>query len=169
MSEQKLSGIEKVKQFMLLSGQHISKKPDLTYKTLFDFRANLINEELNELIVAFNEEDKVEMLDALVDLQYVLYGAVLTFGMQDVWKEAFENVHQSNMSKFCKTEEEAEATINMYLKRGISVYSEKVGELIVVYRTLDKKVMKSIDYIPASLSKFIDNDSITQSTKEVKN
>ena len=164
MSEKK-SGIEKVKEFMLLCKQPINNKPSLSDSNTNLLRIDLLSEELRELNLAVSENNKTEILDALIDLQYVLYGAVLTFGMQDVWKDAFQNVHDSNMSKFCKTEEEAEATIEMYLKKGISVYFEKVGDLFIVYRTSDKKVMKSIDYIPASLSKFVQDVTSDKSSR----
>ena len=164
MSEKK-SGIEKVKEFMEMSKQVINIKPCLVNRELAEFRFKLIREENSELLQAVEEEDLTEVLDALVDLQYVLYGAVLTFGMQDVWEKAFEEVHINNMTKACKTEEEADATIEFYLKQGISVFVEKVNDLYVIYRTSDKKVMKSIDYIPVSLSKFVQDVTSDKSSR----
>jgi len=161
----KLSGIEKVKEFMEMSKQTINDKPCLVSRELAELRFKLIKEENSELLQAIEEEDLTEVLDALVDLQYVLYGAVLTFGMQHIWKQAFEEVHVNNMTKGCKSEEEADATIEFYSKQGISVFAEKVGDLYVVYRTSDKKVMKSIDYIKVSLSKFIPDVTSNKNTR----
>jgi len=62
-------------------------------------RINLLQEELDELKEALDNDDYVETLDALIDLQYVLDGAFLSFGMQDVKEAAFNEVHRSNMSK----------------------------------------------------------------------
>lgn len=62
-------------------------------------RINLLREELDELKEALDNNDLVETLDALIDLQYVLDGAFLSFGMQDVKEMAFAEVHRSNMSK----------------------------------------------------------------------
>ncbi len=62
-------------------------------------RLQLIQEELGELAEAFNEESLLGALDALVDLQYVISGTVLTLGLQDVFDAAFDEVHRSNMSK----------------------------------------------------------------------
>ena len=62
-------------------------------------RLALITEELAELTVASIDRNTVGALDALCDLQYVLDGTVLAFGMDGVADEAFRRVHASNMSK----------------------------------------------------------------------
>lgn len=62
-------------------------------------RLALITEELAELAEASLERDNEGALDALCDLQYVLDGTVLAYGMDDVADEAFRRVHASNMSK----------------------------------------------------------------------
>ncbi len=62
-------------------------------------RINLLAEELDELKEALENDDAQETLDALIDLQYVLDGAFLSFGFQDVKNAAFAEVHRSNMSK----------------------------------------------------------------------
>jgi hypothetical protein len=62
-------------------------------------RLTLLNEELNELEVAVRDNDKVAILDALTDLQYVLDGTYIIFGLADVKDRAFAEVHRSNMSK----------------------------------------------------------------------
>lgn len=62
-------------------------------------RLALITEELAELAKAVDERDPVDALDALCDLQYVLDGTVLAFGMDGVADEAFRRVHASNMTK----------------------------------------------------------------------
>lgn len=62
-------------------------------------RLALITEELAELAQAADERDAESALDALCDLQYVLDGTVLAFGMDGVADEAFRRVHASNMSK----------------------------------------------------------------------
>jgi len=56
-------------------------------------------EELDELKEALAAGDMVETLDALIDLQYVLDGAFLSFGLHGVKTAAFNEVHRSNMSK----------------------------------------------------------------------
>lgn len=62
-------------------------------------RKKLLLEELTELVTAIDAGDPVEILDALVDMQYVLTGTVLQQGMQDVFDAAFMRVHEANMQK----------------------------------------------------------------------
>lgn len=123
--------------------------PDAQRCTL---RVNLIEEELNELKEAIQNNDLVEVADALCDIQYVLSGAILEFGMADKFKELFDEVQRSNMSKTCKTMEEAEATRKHYLdtKGTESHIKEKNGEYLV-YRNEDSKVLKSVNYSPADI------------------
>ena len=60
-------------------------------------RMRLIAEEWNELLRASSRDDKVEFLDALVDMTYVILGATTEFGWD--FNEAWRRVHESNLSK----------------------------------------------------------------------
>ena len=80
-------------------------------------RTNLLMEELSELSSALALRDPEEVLDALCDLQYVLSGAVIQLGFSEVFNEAFNRVHHSNMSKVCPNEDVAQHTIDHYMKR----------------------------------------------------
>lgn len=119
-------------------------------------RVELLAEELKELEAAIQDNNIVEIADALCDLQYVLSGAVLEFGLKDKFSELFDEVQRSNMSKACKTIEEAEATIQHFKEKDgtESYYQEKDG-LYLVYRTADNKTLKSINYSPADLAKIV--------------
>lgn len=64
---------------------------------LISLRMELINEEFSELENAFSDNNEIEMLDALCDMIYVIYGMALAFGW-DI-NAAFAEVHRSNMSK----------------------------------------------------------------------
>ena len=101
----------------------------------------------------------VEILDAFCDLQYVLSGAILEFGMKNIFDEAFKEVHSSNMSKACKTKQEVVDTIAKYQSRfpDLSVKFE-LGEngAYLCYRVSDNKTIKSINYRPADLTRFIE-------------
>lgn len=48
---------------------------------------------------AVEDGDLVEVLDALCDIQYVLDGTFLEFGLHDFKLDAMGEVHSSNMSK----------------------------------------------------------------------
>ncbi|HEY9006084.1 nucleoside triphosphate pyrophosphohydrolase family protein [Ohtaekwangia sp.] len=115
-------------------------------------RVALIAEELKELEVAILEKDIVSVADALCDIQYVLSGAILEFGLGEKFKALFEEVQRSNMSKACKTEEEAKATVDHYLKKdGTECYYTQEDGKWLVYRKSDNKTIKSIAYSPADL------------------
>lgn len=77
----------------------LEKEPNITNKPVNDFRAAFLQEELDELKEALANNDVVEVLDALTDLQYVLDGTYLSFGLQAAKEAAFDEVHRSNMSK----------------------------------------------------------------------
>ncbi len=62
-------------------------------------RTNLMVEELGELLRAMAEDDKVEALDALCDLRYVADGTAHALGMGEIFHEAFDEVHRTNMAK----------------------------------------------------------------------
>lgn len=62
-------------------------------------RKKLHLEENTELVLAIDEGDKAEILDALVDQAYVLFGTVNAMGMRHVFDEAFMRVHHANMQK----------------------------------------------------------------------
>jgi predicted HAD superfamily Cof-like phosphohydrolase len=113
-------------------------------------------EELKELEVAILNKDIVEVADAFCDLQYVLSGAILEFGLGDKFKALFEEVQRSNMSKACKTEAEAIKTVQFYLEKdGTECYYKQEDGKWLVYRKHDNKTIKSVNYSPANLEQFI--------------
>lgn len=115
-------------------------------------RVALIAEELKELEAAIAQKDIVEIADALADIQYVLSGAILEFGLGEKFNALFEEVQRSNMSKACKSEDEAKATVEHYRKKDGTecMYKEEGGKWLV-YRKSDNKTIKSINYSPANL------------------
>jgi len=130
----------------------IESRPVIPTKDRCALRVNLLQEELNELKEAIADKDLTEIADALADLQYVLSGAILEFGMADTFKEIFDEVQRSNLSKACSSESEAVATQEAYhQKDGTESYIEKVHGKFVVYRKGDHKVLKSIRYSPANI------------------
>ena len=144
-----------VAQFHRTFGMPILKQPTVPDQERCKLRVNLIQEELDELKEALEDNDIVEVADALCDLQYVLAGAILEFGLADRFKEMFDEVQRSNMSKTCKTLDEAEATKSYYLEEkdteGQIVPSEQE---FIVYRKGDGKVLKSVNYSPADIKSF---------------
>jgi len=102
-------------------------------------------------------------LDALCDIAYVSLGnGTMLHGLKDKIWPAYQEVQGSNMSKACKTEEEAIQTVSQRSKeQGEACHFEKVAEgRYIVYRTRDKKVMKSINYYRPDLSQFFTDDEL---------
>ena len=62
-------------------------------------RFDLMKEENEEYFEAAQNNDLVEVADALGDMLYILCGTIITHGMQDVIDEVFEEIQRSNMSK----------------------------------------------------------------------
>lgn len=91
--------LEMVQEFHDTYGLPVHAEENLSCEQTKQLRINLLQEELNELKEALANNDPLETLDALIDLQYVLDGAFLSFGLQAVKQVAFEEVHRSNMSK----------------------------------------------------------------------
>lgn len=135
----------------------ILEKPTIPSPDRCSLRVSLIAEELKELEEAIAQNDLVEVADALCDIQYVLSGAVLEFGLGDIFNELFEEVQRSNMSKACKSVEEAEKTIAHYTARGEDCYYRKVDGQYLVFRKSDNKTLKSVGYSPADLNSIINS------------
>jgi predicted HAD superfamily Cof-like phosphohydrolase len=88
-----------VREFHERFGQAIAEEPSIDDDGLNDLRCDLIEEELNELLVALANRDPVAALDALTDLQYVLDGAYLALGFARFKDAALLEVHRSNLAK----------------------------------------------------------------------
>jgi predicted HAD superfamily Cof-like phosphohydrolase len=124
--------IEQVQEFHETYGLPVENEQTTGNDQTKELRINLLQEELDELKEALENDDLVEALDALIDLQYVLDGAFLSFGMQDVKMDAFNEVHRSNMSKLGED-----------------------GKPI--RREGDGKVMKGPNYFKPDMTQFIKN------------
>lgn len=62
-------------------------------------RHNLMKEENDEYLEAAQNNDLVEVADALGDMLYILCGTILSHGMQHKITEVFNEIQRSNMSK----------------------------------------------------------------------
>ena len=123
-----MSNFNKVKTFMETFGQEVKTKPSFSTNKINQLRYDLIKEELEELKVAMENKDLLEVADALTDILYVAYGAGHAFGID--LDKCFEEVQSSNMSKLDENRN--------------PIYNES------------GKVMKGPNYFKPNLSKFID-------------
>jgi predicted HAD superfamily Cof-like phosphohydrolase len=91
--------VDLVEGWHQLFGVPVRDKPGFPPLDRLLLRVALIDEEFRELQKAFDARDLVAVLDALTDLQYVIDGTYCEVGLQRVKREAFEEVHRSNLSK----------------------------------------------------------------------
>ena len=119
----------KVKQFMSIFGQEVKTKALIPDKNIVKLRLDLIKEELRELETAINQNDIIEIADALTDILYVTYGAGHAFGID--LDQCFDEVQKSNMSKLNDN--------------GLPIYNE------------NGKVMKGPNYFKPDLKKIINH------------
>jgi predicted HAD superfamily Cof-like phosphohydrolase len=96
-------------------------------------------------------------------IQLIINTYNIGFHLTNKLDEAFLNVHESNMSKLCKSIDEAEETVKDYEEKynnGISSYDtpyyyELKPGLYVVKNKSSGKALKSINYTPADLKQFL--------------
>ncbi len=167
-----MSNFDKVVDFNKTFGVTVHETPQQDVYTkdpkLVDLRLKLIVEEVEELQEAIKNHDMKETIDALSDILYVVYGAGASFGID--LNKTFDMVHESNMSKVCKNEEEANATVQWY-KDNSDSYNKKnpaqapvdpswriINEKYVVYNRLTGKVLKSINYNAVDFTKYLNNN-----------
>ena len=122
-----MTNFEKVGNFMKTFGQEVKTKAELSNNKINELRISLINEELEELKKAIEDNDILEVADALTDILYVAYGAGHAFGIN--LDKCFNEVQESNMSKLDSD--------------GKPIYNES------------GKVMKGPNYFKPDLSKFL--------------
>jgi predicted HAD superfamily Cof-like phosphohydrolase len=122
-----MTNFKKVKNFMETFGQDVKNKPSFSTNKINKLRYDLIKEELDELRVALDNKDFLEVADALTDILYVTYGAGHAFGID--LDKCFQEVQSSNMSKLDEN--------------GKPIYNE------------DGKVMKGPGYFKPDLKKIL--------------
>jgi predicted HAD superfamily Cof-like phosphohydrolase len=154
--------VNEVEEFNETFGKPNNYIPTIGEKKEWMFVYDFIQEELAEYKEACEKGDIIGVLDALCDITYVSLGnGAMLHGLKGhIWK-AYQEVQASNMSKACKTEEEAIETCKSECERiGEATHFEKVGKYYIVYRTRDRKVLKSINYFPPNLTQFFDKEDL---------
>ena len=122
-----MSNFNKVGIFMKTFGQEVKSKPSFSTDKINKLRIDLIKEEFDELKEAMDNNDLLEVADALTDILYVTYGAGHAFGIN--LDKCFDEVQNSNMSKLSEN--------------GEPIYNES------------GKLMKGRNYFKPDLTKFV--------------
>ena len=154
--------VNEVEEFNATFGKPNNYEPTIPAKKEWQFVYDFILEELEEYREACERGDIVEILDALCDIAYVSLGnGTMLHGLKDKIWPAYQEVQASNMSKACKTKEEAKETVTQRSKeQGEECHYEKVGDRYVVYRSRDRKVMKSVNYFRPDLLQFFKENNV---------
>ena len=149
--------VSEVEIFNATMGKPNNYSPVIPEEKEWMFVYNFILEELEEYKHACETGNIVEVLDALCDIAYVSIGnGVMLHGLKDQILLAYAEVQASNMSKACKTEEEAIKTVKVRsAEQNADCHYEKVGDYYIVYRSHDRKVMKNINYFKPNLKQFL--------------
>ena len=92
--------IDAVKQFHKTFKVGFSDKPVASLgDTKNQLRYNLMKEENEEYLQAVQNNDLIEIADALGDMLYILCGTIIEHGLQDKIEAVFDEIQRSNMSK----------------------------------------------------------------------
>ena len=83
------SKLDMVKEFNKSFKIEQNNNPSLISKEKYDLKYKLLLEELNEYKEACENENLVEIADAIVDMMYVLYGFITQHGLSDVFYDLF--------------------------------------------------------------------------------
>jgi len=127
------------------------------------------------LYSAVAANDLTEICDGIGDSLWTITQLAMMHGLNI--NDITRAVYMSNMSKFCKTRQEALDTVIAYElgkhpnKMGVHMATtfELVGELYVVKRTTDNKVMKSINFKEPDFSFIINRRTDAKETLEGAN
>ena len=162
--------VDEVQEFNQTFGKPNNYEPTIPEKKEWMFVYDFIQEELAEYKEACERGDIVEILDALCDITYVSLGnGTMLHGLKGKIWNAYQEVQASNMSKSCATEQEAIDTVTVRSnEQGEECHYEVVGDRYVVYRSRDKKVMKSINYFKPNLGQFLNDEVIVTPETEKK-
>ena len=91
--------VDDVIAFHKTYNQPYSTTPTLVEKPLYEMRHRIQQEENNEYLKACEENDLVEIAHEIADEFYVLFGKVISHGLQDKIPEIFDEIQRANMSK----------------------------------------------------------------------
>jgi predicted HAD superfamily Cof-like phosphohydrolase len=92
-------------------------------------RYKLMREENEEYLEAANNNDLVEVADALGDMLYILCGTIIEHGMQDKIDEVFNEIQRSNMSKLGEDGKPIYREDGKVLK-GPNYFKPNIGEIL---------------------------------------
>lgn len=174
---------EQVQEFQLTFGDQVNKLGEIPSVDKRKLRLKLIFEELSELAEAYGLDETfnqicsnhlmsqglsdivdtyiynpTEALDATCDLLVVTHGAACINGHSTIIDEAFDETMRSNMSKSCRTLDQALYSIAEYHKEGRDTYHKLVNGVYVIYDSVTNKILKNRDgFFKPDYNKLLNN------------
>jgi len=91
--------IADIKAFQKAFECNVLPVPTMPAKEIQELRVKLLQEELDELKQANQDNDIVEVGDALTDILYILLGTACEYGLIDKMEDMWDLVHKNNMAK----------------------------------------------------------------------
>ena len=160
------SAIKQVELFQKTFGDIVAELGETPSVEKRKLRLKLIFEELSELAEAYGLEstfnhicinhldfsketvdteifDSEAALDAICDSLVVNYGGACINGHSTIIDEAFDETMRSNMSKSCKTLDEAQYSVAEYHKEGRDTCHKLVEGKYVIYDSITHKILKN--------------------------
>ena len=98
MKYREATSLNHVADFHDLFDAPVLASPTVPAEDRCQLRVNLLQEGI-ELKESIAQNDIVGIADALGDIQYVLSGAILEFGLAHRFADVFDEIQRSNMSK----------------------------------------------------------------------
>ena len=130
-----------------LFNECMGKAPNNENWEVAENQAELIHEEVQELFAALVSQDRTELRDAVADVLVTVYGLAYMVGIDA--DADFDTVHQSNMTKFSYTHEEAIETMQEYAARNVKTRMMKSKHgLYAVLSEEDQVDDRGLKYIP---------------------
>lgn len=154
---------EKVKQFQIASGQPVSDTQRQLTKEEYDFRDNLLREEIRELQYAIVDNNRVEILDALCDIKYVNDGTANMIGEET---ECVEDIFWHNplitkpINEIVESLNETESTRVAIINVLVGILASSFGFTLENFKTALDRVHES------NMSKFCNDIKTAEKTQE---
>lgn len=141
------SNIYSVEEFAITFEQPLNLSPEIIPDDRAQLRQALLEEEVSELREAIEKRSLPDILDALCDIEYIVSGTILEYGLHNIFDASFAEVHESNLRKVFENPDEVDEAIAMYKERGVDVevktlVTEEGQEVFYLKRLPDGKILK---------------------------
>lgn len=149
-----------VSQFNSVLGQGVAPMPLVPSLEQCRLRLALIKEEAQtELSAAFDSRDMIKIADAIGDSLVVVYGAANDCGLDA--DAIMTQIHISNMSKLCSSEEEAQKAVELY-RQGAGLHGKNepinaayrespIKGMYIVFNADTGKTLKGMSFVEPNL------------------